>query len=312
MSKVLVSGSLAYDRIMDFPGLFKDHFIPEKLHNINVSFQIADLSEQFGGTAGNVAYSLALLGVTPRVIGTVGKDFERYKAWMEKFGIDTSSIRVFPDKPTSSAFIVTDHADNQIAGFHMGAGGEAYGGKVDTAADMAMISAGCVPDMVYLPERYRKEKVRFIYDPGQAIPALSAEQLRAGLLDAEAFIGNDYEVSLVMKKAGMTEQDILENVSIFIVTLGDQGARIVTAEKEIHVPAVPVENAIDPTGAGDAYCAGFIKAHLAGVPLESAGKVASTVASYAVECYGTQMHNFTMDQLAERYKAAYGDELPKM
>src|SRR3990167_502957 len=124
MSQILVSGSLAYDRIMDFPGLFKDHFVADKLHNINVSFQVADLSEQFGGTAGNVAYSLALLGEQPHIIGTVGTDFVRYRTWMEKFGIATGSIRTFPDKPTSAPFIITDHADNQIAAFHLGAGGE--------------------------------------------------------------------------------------------------------------------------------------------------------------------------------------------
>lgn len=313
MSQILVSGSLAYDRIMDFPGLFKDHFIPEKLHNINVSFQVADLSEQFGGTAGNVAYNLALIEEQPHIIGTVGSDFVRYRTWMEKFGIETGSIRVFPDKPTSSAFIITDHADNQIAAFHLGAGGEAYGGKVETEhAALAMISAGCVSDMVFLPDRYRKDKVRFIYDPGQAIPALSDEQLRSGLSGAEAVIGNDYEIGLVLKKTGFGEREILEHVQTLVITLGEKGARIITRKEEIQVPAVPVANVVDPTGAGDAYCAGFIKGLLAKFSLETAGKLASTVASYAVETYGTQMHHFTIEEVKERYQHAYGDELPKL
>jgi len=313
MSQILVSGSLAYDRIMDFPGLFKDHFVADKLHNINVSFQVADLSEQFGGTAGNVAYSLALLGEEPRIIGTVGTDFVRYRTWMEKFGIATESIRTFPDKPTSAAFIITDHADNQIAAFHLGAGGEAYGGKVETDhIALAMVSAGCVPDMVFLPERYRKDKVRFIFDPGQAIPALSDEQLRGGISGAEAVIGNDYEIGLILQKTGMTEREILEHVQTLVITLGEQGARIITRKEEIQVPAVPVENAVDPTGAGDAYCAGFIKGLLAGLSLETTGKFASAVASYAVESYGTQMHHFTIPEVAERYQNAYGDELPKL
>ena len=313
MSQILVSGSLAYDRIMDFPGLFKDHFVADKLHNINVSFQVADLSEQFGGTAGNVAYSLALLGEQPHIIGTVGSDFVRYRTWMEKFGIETGSIRVFPDKPTSAAFIITDHADNQIAAFHLGAGGEAYGGKVETGnVAFAMVSAGCVSDMVFLPERYRQEKVRFIYDPGQAISALSGEQLRGGLSGAEAVIGNDYEIGLVLQKTGLTERGILEHIQTLVITLGDKGARVITRKEEIQVPAVPVENAIDPTGAGDAYCAGFIKGLLAKMPLETTAKFARAVASYAVESYGTQMHHFTIPEVAERYENAYGDRLPKL
>src|SRR3989344_493109 len=312
MSRILVSGSLAYDRIMDFPGFFKDHFVPEKLHNINVSFQVADLSEQFGGTAGNVAYNLALLGESPEIIATVGTDFARYKEWFEKFGIATSSIRIFPDKPTSAAFVITDHADNQIAAFHMGAGGEAYGGKVETkGCALGMVSAGCIADMVFLPDRYRKDKLPFFSDPGQALSALSSEQVRTGIEGAEALFGNEYEIDIVKQKAGWQEAELLEHVRTLVVTLGEEGARVITRKEAVMIGAPRAENAIDPTGAGDAHRAGFIKGDLAKFDMKTTLRLANTVASYAVEAYGTQAHHFTIPELAERYKNTYGEEMPR-
>ncbi len=310
MSRILVSGSIAYDRIMDFVGLFAEHFMPEKLHSINLSFQVETLSIQFGGTAGNIAYNLALLGEKPEIIATAGNDFGSYRSHLLLSGVDPKSIRILEKESTSAAFILTDKADNQIAAFHQGAGGYAYDTGVDTEGRaLAIIAPGCVPDMQALPGYYRKHGFRYLYDPAQQIPVLSADMLRDGISGAYALFGSDYEFELIKQKTGWTQQEIVSKVQTVIVTYGAKGSDVITARDVVHVEACPAQALIDPTGAGDAYRAGYIKGMLMGFPAESCARLASVVAAYVVETYGTQTHKFTMENVKDRYKKTYGVEL---
>lgn len=313
MSHVLVSGSIAYDRIMDFPGLFKEHFLPEKLHNINVSFGVEGIEENFGGTAGNIAYNLALLSVEPKIISTAGSDFEHYEAHLKSQHIDSTSVQIDKRSLTASAYILTDKADNQITAFSFAAGNAAYEPLPATdETSCAIIGAGCLPDMQSLPAHYRAHTIPYFYDPAQQIPRLSAEDLQNGITGAEAVFGNDYELNLIAQKTGWDEEKMLGKTNMLVITLGEKGSRIVTRDGEKHVEAVKVPAVVDPTGAGDAYRAGFIAGFLRALSAETCARIAGTVAAYAVEKYGTQNHRFTLDELRGRYKGAYGEECPLM
>jgi len=311
MSHILVSGSIAYDRIMDFPGLFGDHFLPEKLHTINVSFQVDTLAENFGGTAGNIAYSLKLLREEPQIIAVGGSDFARYKTYLERLGIDSSSVRIEGSEFTSTAYIMTDKADNQIAAFSVGAGKVPYEPLPHTDdASCAIIAAGCLGDMRAFPAHFRGAGVPFFFDPGQAMTALSDDDIKNGIEGSEAVFGNDYEFNLISKRTGMSEQELLEKTKTLVITYGEKGSRVVSKEGESRVAAVQVKEVEDPTGAGDAYRAGFIAGYLKKLPPETCAALGATVAAYAVENYGTQNHSFTRKELAERYESAYKHPLP--
>lgn len=310
MAKVIVSGSLAYDRIMDYQGLFADHFVPDKLHSINLSFLVDKLSVEFGGTAGNIAYNLALLGEEPEIISTVGADFGPYRSHLLLSGVDPTSIRVLEGELTSSAVVLTDKADNQIAAFHPGAGRHAYDTPVEThGKSLAIIAPGYIPDMNALPSYYRRKGLDFLYDPGQSILSLSSEALIDGITGAQALFASDYEFGLIAQKTGLAEGAILERVPTIIITYGAQGSRVSTRDGQWTIKATPVKEAIDPTGAGDAYRAGFIKGMLIGLSLESCAKLGGVIAAYAVETSGTQTHHFTISEIAERYKNTYEEKL---
>jgi len=309
MSTILVSGSLAYDRIMDFPGRFRDHFLPDKLHAINVSFAVDAVVESFGGTAGNIAYSLALLEEKPAVYATVGKDFERYASWLLRRGVDIKLVRIVEKETTAAAYIMNDKEDNQITAFHFGAGATSCGNTITTASpDLVIVSAGNVVDMIDVPAQCRKEHVKFFCDTGQQITALSAEQLREHMEGAEILFGNDYEIELVKRKTNLSADDLLKSVKVIVVTRGAEGSSVITPKGELTVKATSAE-ALDPTGAGDSYRAGFAKGYLAGLPLNVCAQLAGAVAAFAVEKEGTQNHAFTMDQLKKRYSVMYGTTL---
>lgn len=310
MARILISGSLGYDRIMDFPGYFKDHFLSDQLHNINVSFPIATASDNFGGTAGNIAYTLKLLGEEPDIHATVGSDFDRYRSRLDELGITTEHIQQVPTKLCSFATITTDRANNQITAFYAGASHEPYLRDIrHETAELAIVAAGSSADPLSFVRRYRYGKVPYFFDPAQQITALSADQLRDGITGAGIVFGNDYEFKLMAGKTGWQEADMLERAEALVVTLGENGSRVVTREGEWRVPAVPARAIVDPTGAGDAYRAGFAKGYLQGLPLPLCARLASAVAVHAVEKYGTQNHSFTIKELKERHKGAYGETL---
>lgn len=321
-TKILVSGSLVFDRIMDFPGYFKEHIMPDKIHVLNVSFAVNGLKESYGGTAGNIAYNLSLLGEKPSILACAGNDFHPYKKWLIKNKIDISQIKIIKSKNTSSCYIITDKADNQITGFNSGVLVCERGVNPPTPlyqGGIAIIAPGNNKDMEKYASLYKKKGIKYIFDPGQQITALSPNILKRSINGAEVLIGNDYEISLIMKKIGWTLKGIIDKVGMLIVTKGEKGSEIYSKNKippgpfnkGVKIKAVKLKKIIDPTGAGDAYRAGLIKGMIDDMPLEKIGRLASTVASYAVEKQGTQEHRFTWNNINMRYRGNYGEYLGK-
>ncbi len=310
MSKILVSGSIAYDRIMDFPGLFSEHFVPDKMHNLSVSFQVKSFRENFGGCAGNIAYTLALLQEEPTILATAGNDFEAYTKHLQANNIDAASIHLDDKDVTASAYIITDQSDNQVAAYYPGSGAKRYGENVPLeGTETAIVSAGCDDDIKDLTALYRRQGLRFVFDPGQRVTALSGADLLEALSGATVLFANDYELGLIVFKTGKSERELLERVPTIVSTLGEKGARIITKDEELRVPAVHSDVVVDPTGAGDAHRAGFTKGLVSGLELLQCAQLGSTVAAYAVEAYGTQNHLFTMQDLAARYEKTFGEPL---
>lgn len=311
MNRILVSGSLAYDRIMDFPGKFRDHFLPDKLHSISVGFSVSTPIEQFGGTAGNIAYTLSLLEEHPEIIGSAGSGFSPFREHLLKHGIDTESIQIIDGIPTASAYTITDEDDNQISAFSGEACEKPYAKLIDLKRyARAIVSPGCVEDMTAIPELCRANGLPFFFDPGQRIPALSKEQLESGVTGADVVFANDYEMGLIEEKTGLDERGLLTKAKALVITYGVEGSRIVTNEGEKRIASTHVEHPVDPTGAGDAYRAGFLKGALASLPLEACASLGSVAAAYAVEKYGTQNHSFTLQEFRARFEAAYGTACP--
>ncbi|MGB4076407.1 MAG: carbohydrate kinase family protein [Minisyncoccia bacterium] len=311
MKPVLLCGSLAYDRIMDFEGNFSEHFLPDKLHAINLSFFVSPPKEEFGGTGGNIAYGLSLLGVSTSVVATVGTDFLRYEAHLKEHGVDMIGVARRDDLPTASGYIMTDKADNQIAAFSGSAAMEANAGTLsyDTYA-LAVVSPTNKDDMVRIAREAKAAGLPLFFDPGQQIPVFSGDELKTALQGAAGALVNDYELALITEKTGWDEMAIVAHAGFLIVTLGAEGSRILTSKGEERVTAVPVEEVVDPTGAGDAFRAGFIAGYVRALPLLTCTKLGSTVAAYAVECYGTQNYRFTHPELGARYTGTYKEPFP--
>ncbi|MFO7963141.1 MAG: carbohydrate kinase family protein [Desulfobacterales bacterium] len=303
--KIFISGSLAYDRIMDFPGKFEDHILPDKIHVLNVSFEVNGLTENFGGTAGNIAYSLALLGEKPTILAAVGKDFDRYGEWLMQNGIDLSGIARRPDEFTSGAYITTDLSDNQITGFNPGAmkfpSKYAFDG-VDPRNTLAIVSPGNAEDMLVYSRTYKQMGIGFIFDPGQQIPVLPAEEIAEMIDGSRVLITNDYELDMIKKMTGLTIEGLLGRTRAIITTLGEKGSVILDSRGEERIPVVKTDNVVDPTGAGDAYRSGLIKGMVMGKTLSESARIGAACAAYAVECYGTQEHRFTPEEFWNRYR----------
>lgn len=311
--RVLVSGSLAYDRIMDFPGRFRDHILPGKIHVLNLSFAVAELTEHFGGTAGNIAYNLALLGVRPTVVAAAGHDFGSYRVWLRRHGVDLSGVRVRAIDRTAAASIITDADDNQITGFHIGAmraPGQPVPAALLSLAAAAMVTPGNLADMVALPSRYRRARVPYWFDPGQQLTSLHGRQLRAAIIGAFGLVANDYELAMILHKTGWTAARLAARVPTIVTTLGPKGSRILQGAKTVRLPPARPLRVVDPTGAGDAYRAGLLYGWLAGWPWAVSGRFAGLVAAYTVERLGTQTHRFTWQALRRRYRQNFGNELP--
>jgi adenosine kinase len=300
---IIVSGSLAYDRIMDFPEYFSDHILPEKLHVLNVSFTVNGMIEKLGGTAGNIAYALSLLGEKPIILATIGHDHQRYFSSLKDKNISPDSIRIIEEEFTASAYITTDRADNQITGFNPGA--MKYPScfdfdNVKPHESIAIIAPGNLEDMKKYPESCRVRKIDYIFDPGQSIPMLSAEELICCIDGSRILISNDYELELIMDKSGLGREGLLKRTGIIITTLGEAGSRVVTGDCEINIPAARAKKVLDPTGAGDAYRAGLIKGLIEGKDIKQCAVMGAICASFAVECHGTQEYCFSPKDFDER------------
>lgn len=300
-----ISGSLAYDRIMDFPGKFQDHILPEKIHIINVSFTVNGMKEKFGGTAGNIAYNLALLGEKPLILATAGKDFAVYEQWLQKHQLSLTGIRKIPDEFTACAYITTDEADNQITGFNPGAmkfpSLYSFNGLAPDNT-LAIISPGCIEDMRCYSRFFKEQKIPYIFDPGQSIPALSSDDMMKMITGAQILVSNDYELEMIKKGTGWNKNDILQRTPTVITTLGEHGSILTTNGNEIKIRAARAATLHEPTGAGDAYRAGLIKGLLMKKSLLESAQMGSTCASYVVEKHGTQEHQFTLDEFWKRYR----------
>ncbi|MCA1943879.1 MAG: carbohydrate kinase family protein [Desulfovibrio sp.] len=308
--RIYVSGSLAYDRIMNFPGRFADHILPDKLHILNVCFLVDGLSEKFGGTAGNIAYTLVLLGKAPLILSAAGKDFGAYEAHLRKLGLSLEGIRHVDEEFTASAYITTDRDDNQITGFNPGAMRQPciYEiGHSQTGGALAIIGPGNLQDMTTLPERFNTLNIPYIFDPGQQIPALTGEQLKRCIAGARIFISNDYEMEMVCKSTGLTKAEVTALPEICITTLGEKGSVCRNGQGLLEIDAVPAREVKDPTGAGDAYRAGLICGLVDGMDLTAACRMGATAAAFCVEQHGTQEHRFTQDEFWSRYPLHLGD-----
>jgi adenosine kinase len=313
---IIVSGSLAYDRIMDFPGKFSDHILPDKIHILNVCFAINGLRENFGGTAGNIAYGLALQGERPLIVSAAGRDFSAYRRWLAGLELPLDGVTTVEEELTACAYITTDQSDNQITAFNPGAMKHTAPyrpSRLSAAETLAIVAPGNYDDMRRLVSLYRDHGVPYIFDPGQSLPAWSGEELAALARGASIFISNDYELELTLEKSGLAVEGLAEIVGAVITTRAEFGSvirrmehgRIVCAD----IPAVPVERALDPTGAGDAYRAGLIKGliHRPG-DLINAARMGSVAASFAVETYGTQTYSYDRLAYNRRFRECFGTE----
>lgn len=309
---ILVSGSLAYDRIMDFPGRFSDHIMPDKIHMINVSFTVNGLVEKFGGTAGNIAYVLSILGETPRILATLGHDYQRYFRWLEQRDIATDHIRVIPDEFTASAYITTDMADNQITGFNPGAmkhPSRYQFDKVDSSQCIAIVAPGNLEDMSEYARAYQERGIFWIFDPGQSLPAWGAIDLARTIGRADMLISNDYELQMIRNTTGLSVQQLLGMVSTVVTTKAGEGCQVLTQEGTVDVPAVPGAKVVDPTGAGDAFRGGLIKGLVEGKPVKRAAQMGAVCGYYAVQSYGTQEYSLTMEEFTTTLEKSFGSGL---
>lgn len=307
---IIVTGSIAYDYIMVFPGQFKDHILPDKVHTLSVSFLVESMRRQRGGTAANIAYNLALMGERPRIMAAVGEDFADYRLWLEEQGVDTSGIKPIPGEFTSSCFINTDLQDNQITAFYPGAMSQAHtlSFRSDELQDAEIVVIS--PNDPLAMQSYAAECVElgipYLYDPSMQAPRMTAEELRAGCAGAKVLIGNDYEFAMMSDKLGISESELHQLVPITVVTKGEQGASIFVEGTEYIIPPAKPTQVVDPTGAGDAFRAGFVKGMQRGLPWDVVGRLASITAVYAIEQGGTQQHSYTPQAFIERYRENFG------
>ncbi|MCU7836918.1 MAG: carbohydrate kinase family protein [gamma proteobacterium symbiont of Taylorina sp.] len=304
----LICGSVAFDTIMVFHDHFKNHILPDKIHMLNVSFLAPDMRREFGGCAGNIAYTLNLLGGDVVPMATVGCDFSPYAEWMDKCGVSRKYLKVIDETYTGQAFITTDQDDNQITAFHPGAMGESHLNKV---SDAAGITIGIVsPDgrdgMIEHARQFKEANIPFIFDPGQGMPLFGKDDLITFLEQATWLTVNDYEMQLLLDKTGLTPAEVSSYVDALIVTLGSEGAEIITQDKTFMIPVVEAKSIEDPTGCGDVFRSGLLYGLMNDLDWEITGRIASLLGSIKIEHNGTQNHSFTLEEFKARFQAEFG------
>lgn len=309
--KIVVTGSIAYDYLMSFPGKFTDSLVADQLHTVSLSFLVDSLNRQRGGTAPNIAYTLALLGGHPRVMATAGQDFGDYRTWLESHGVDTSAIVEIENDFCASFFVNTDQAQNQIASFYTGA--MAHAARLTFAqyaadTDLAIISPNSPDAMGQYAAECRALGIPFIYDPSQQAARFTGAELLHGLDGAYMLTVNEYEHKLIQDKTGLTEDQILQHVGSLLVTLAGEGARLVIDGQEIRIPAVPPHTITDPTGAGDAFRAGLMRGMQLGLPWDIAGRMGALAATYVLEQLGPQNHIYSPQEFVARYRQYFDDD----
>ncbi len=307
---IYISGSMAYDRIMDFPGKFSDYILPDKIHILNVCFIVNGMSEKFGGTAGNIAYSLGLLKEKPVIMATIGKDYGNYFEWLKRNNISVEGIKIIEEEFTAGAYITTDKSDNQITGFNTGAMKYQSEYRLDNSNpddSVVLIAPGNLKDMISYSEMCKDKGIPYICDPGQSLSLWNSTNLREWIDGSFLLISNDYELELVMKITGMDKKGLLRLTKSIITTFGEKGSLINNAKTYINVPSAKVDNIVDPTGAGDAYRAGLLKGIAMGRDMETAARIGAVAATYAIERYGTQEHHYKYEDFIDRYTENFGE-----
>lgn len=310
---ILISGSLVHDQIMNFPDCFKNHIMPEQIHILNVSFVVDKLERSWGGTAGNIAYTMKLLGADPLIVSAVGKDGGEYLDHFKKYGMSIEYILEDKQQMTASAHITTDADDNQITAF--------FGGPLNLAKNveltamkeelsLAIISPTHKDTMIKHMLDARERGVKAVFDPGQQITAFNEAELKKMISLAYFVIGNDYEMKLMQDKTGWSAEEILKNTKVLITTMGEKGSVISTAEGEIvEAPVCAPLSFDDPTGAGDSYRAGFFVGYEQGYSYKTCAQMGAVAASYAIETFGTQAHEFTKKEFCDRYQKAFNEKI---
>jgi adenosine kinase len=313
-NQTIITGSVAYDYIMDFPGYFKEHIMPEKIHVLNLSFLVKTMKRNRGGVAANIAYTMALLGAPPSLFASVGaNDWAVYEEATRALGIDNRFVEVVPDEFTATCYITTDLDNNQITGFYPGA--MAYDKQRSLKSiprdQMSLVVIGPTePEpIVQFTRECQELGVPYVYSPIWQIIRMTGAEIAEGLRGAKVVVANDYEYELIKDKTGLDQRDILEHAVMVVCTKGKQGSLIMTRDQVAEIPAAEVEELLDPVGAGDAYLGGLVFALNAGLDVPTAGRVASLAAAYTVESYGTQGQVYTREQFADRYRRNFGDNL---
>ena len=310
--QVVVIGSVGFDQIMGLPGVFSDWIMPNKIHKLNVSFTVESLRKEFGGTGGNFAYSMGLLGLSPKLVSVLGKDGEKYKQKLERIGVDVSGLVVDKSMFSASGHVMTDLEDNQLWSYYPGPLGKLNEverknevGKDDLVA-MLPSDLGSYSDII---RELVKIGADYMYDPAFFIPNISAKDLRFGIRNAVVVIGNDYEIELMMKKTKMSVKEMSKGGRVVITTLGSKGSKIYYEDEELDVGIAKVKKVVDPTGAGDAFRAGLLTGYLKGFSLKECGQIGAVTAAYAVETYGTQQHMFKVSEFESRYSKNFGESI---
>jgi adenosine kinase len=303
---IIVTGTIAYDYIMDFPGKFAEHILPEEIHKINLSFIVSKFAKRRGGTAGNVSYSLGLLSIPHILFSVVGKDFDEYQKEFQELGIDLSNVKSDKQKYTSTGFAMTDKSDNQIWGYFYGASEAIKDLKLESVAkknDLVLVGPAGAKGSMSLVNQCVALGIPYMFDPGFILTEVSDRDLTFGVKNAQMIIGNDYEIALIKKRV-KDWQEFFPQKTI-IITLGAKGAMIDDKGRMYRIEATKPQKMVDPTGGGDAWRAGFLAGLEKGFDLQTCGQMGSVASTYAIEHYGTQEHVFTKAEFAERYRQNY-------
>ncbi len=311
--QVVLVGSIAYDYIMRFPGHFNEHILPDQLDRLSLSFLVDEMRKERGGVAANIGYTMGLLGATPLLFGTVGQDFGDYRQWLEQHGVDTSGVLVLDHKFTASFFVNTDLGNRQIASFYAGAMGDAAQLSLydlnPEAIEFVVISPTAPDAMAKAVRECKALGLPYIYDPSQQTVRLSKEELLEGIDGSLMLIVNDYELGLIEKKTGLDSDAIHALTSNLVVTRGEQGITILN-DATRDIPPALTDNVVDPTGLGDAFRGGFLRAYIGGADWETAGKVGALAATYCLESIGTQSQQYDIEAFIERFEQVYGNAEP--
>jgi adenosine kinase len=304
----LICGSIAYDTIMVFGDRFKNHILPEQLHILNVAFLVPDMRREFGGCAGNIAYSLKMLGGEPLIMATVGDDYQPYDYRLRKLRLAQQHIRKIPNTFTAQAFITTDLDDNQITAFHPGAMNRSHENHVQEAkgVELGIIAPDGREGMLQHAREFDAAGIPFLFDPGQGLPMFSGAELTEFVNQASYVAVNDYEGQLLQDRTGLKLEELARKVKALVVTLGARGSLVMTKGGDIEIPPVTPERVADPTGCGDAYRAGLLFGFMRGMDLATVGRVASLMGALKVEHPGTQNQRFTYDEFADQFRQQFG------